>query len=192
MSRSRIIGAGLAAVVAAMLIGCQQPQVDMAEMVKAPPRPAELDRLDMLVGAWEGTAEMKVVGSDEVVTSKGVETISWDADKWVLLSHFQYAMGDDEEMKGLEIWTWDAKAGKYRIWSFDNSGYCESGTATYDEETRTWHFKGKSRSTVTGESFVGKGSAQMVDDNTQEWNYTIWDGWKLRKLMEFKGTSRRK
>lgn len=191
MSRSRVIGAGLAAVLAAMLMGCQQPQAEMAEMMKTPPRPVELDHLEMLVGTWEGTAEMKVMGSDEVMTGEGVETISWDADKWVLVSHFEYKMGDDE-MKGLAIWTWDAKAKKYRTWSFDNGGYQESATAKYDQETRTWHFKGKSGNTVTGKKSVGKGSSQMVDDDTQEWNYTVWDGWKLRKLMEFKGTSHRR
>ncbi|HUU99207.1 MAG TPA: hypothetical protein VM487_26030 [Phycisphaerae bacterium] len=190
MSRSRIIGAGLAAVLAAMLIGCQQQQVDMAEMMK--PRPAELDQLEMLVGTWEGTAETKVAGSDEVMTGEGVETYSWDADKWLLVNHFEYKTGDEGEMRGLAIWTWNAKAEKYRIWSFDNGGYCESRSATYDQETKTWHFKGKSRNTVSGEKFVGKGSSQMVDSDTQEWNYTVWDGWKLRKLMEFKGTSHRK
>ena len=191
MSRSRGIGVGLAAVLAVMLMGCQK-QIDMAEMMKTPPRPVELDQLEMLIGTWEGTAEMKVAGSDEVMTSEGVETYSWDADKWVLVSHFEYKTGDENAMRGLAIWTWDAKAKKYRTWSFDNSGYQDSATAKYDQETRTWHFKGKSRNTVTGKSSVGKGSAQMVDDDTQEWNYTVWDGWKLRKLMEFKGTTHRK
>ena len=192
MSRSRIIGAGLAAVLAAMLIGCQQPQSDLAEVMKPPPRPAELDQLDMFIGTWEGTGEVKAAGSDEVVTSEGVETYSWDADKWVLVSRFEYTMGDEDDMRGLAIWTWDAKAKKYRIWSFDNGGYCESASAKYDQDTKTWHIKGKSGNTVTGEKFVGKGSYKMVDADTQEWNYTVWDGWKLRKLMEFKGTSHRK
>jgi len=190
MIRVRFVGATVAALLAVLLVGCQKP--DLSEMMKLPQRPAELDRLDRLVGTWEGTAELKMAGSDEVMTSEGIETASWDADKWLLVSRFEYEMGDEGKMKGTGVMMWDAKAKKYRIWSFDSLGECESGTATYDEETKTWHFKSKGRNLLTGETYVGKGTSKAVDDDTHEWQYTMWDGWKFMKFMEMKGTSRRR
>lgn len=190
MIRTRFVGASVAALLAAGLVGCQQPEIKLADLLKAPPRPAELDQLEMLVGTWDGTAELKMTGSDEVKTSKGVETVSWDADRWALVSHFEYA-ADEDKVTSVGIWTWDAKDKKYRFWSFDNLADCESGTVTYDEQTKTWHFKLKGRNAVTGETYVTEGTSKMLDSETQEWDFTFWDRWKLRKFMEIKGTSRR-
>jgi hypothetical protein len=190
MMQLRFAGTGLGALLAVALVGCQKP--DLSEMMKRPQRPAELDRLDSLVGTWQGTAELKVAGSDDVMTSTGTETVSWDADRWMLVSDFEYEMGDNGTIRGMGVTMWDAKAKKYRLWSFDNFGECESGTMTHDEETKTWHFKSKGRNLVTGEKYVGEGTSKMVDGDTQDWNFTIWDGWKLRKLMEISGTSQRK
>jgi len=192
MIRNRYVGAGLTALLVALLVGCQPPKIDLSEMMKPPPRPAELDQLEMLVGRWEGRAEMKVVGSDEVLTSTGVEEIGWEADSRLLVSRYEYTTAEEGRMTGLDVWTWDPKAKKYRYWGFDNHGYYGIGTATYDEDTRTWHFKGKSYEPATGEKYVGEGTSKMVDDDTQDWEFSIWDGWKLQKFMEFKGTSRRR
>jgi hypothetical protein len=181
----------LATMMLATLVGCQQPKTDLSEMMKPPERPAELDRLEMFVGTWKGVAEMSVPGSDEVMTSKGVETMGWDADKWLLVSHFEYGAEGESPTRGVAIWTWDPRAGKYRVWTFDNHGYCEEGSATYDEDTGIWRFKTKSRSQVTGREFSGEGKLKMADDSTMDWDWTVWDGWKLRKLFEMKGTTRR-
>ncbi|MCK4343542.1 MAG: hypothetical protein KAY37_17655 [Phycisphaerae bacterium] len=67
-----------------------------------------------------------------------------------------------------------------------------TGTATYDEDTKTWHTKAKTRYLTTGETTVSEGTAKMVDDNTLEWQHAEWDSWKLKKYFEMKGTSRRK
>jgi hypothetical protein len=190
MIRVRFVAAGAAALLAALLAGCQKP--DLSEMMKPPQRPAELDRLEMLAGDWEGAGEMTAEGSDQIMTFHGAETMSWDADRWLLVDNFEYEMGDKGTMRGMGVMMWDAKAKKYRSWSFDNFGESESGTATYDEETKTWHFKSKGCNLVTGESYVGAGTAKMVDGDTQDWNFTIWDGWGLRKLMKISGTSQRK
>ncbi len=42
----------LAVFAAAIIVGCQQPQMNMADM-KPPPRASELDKLDAMVGNWE-------------------------------------------------------------------------------------------------------------------------------------------
>lgn len=193
MIRTRFAVAGVAALLAVGLAGCQQPEIKLADILKVPPRPAELDRLEMFVGRWEGAGEMKLVASDEVGTTRGVETVSWDADKWLLVSRFEYTTGDSEDkMVGVGIWTWDAKAKKYRLWSFDSFASFDTATATYDETNKTWHFKAKSRNLATGETCVGEGTLKMPDSDTQEWDFAIWDRWKLRKFVEMKGTSRRK
>lgn len=192
MTRTKFMVASVITLLAVGLVGCQQPETDLSEMMKAPPRPAELDQLDVLVGTWEGTAELKMAGSDEVMTSQGIETVSWEADKWLLVSRYEYQMGDEGVMKGLSVMTWDPKAKKYCSWGFDNYGYRGTATMTYDAATKTWHFKGKSANPLTGEKSIGKGSSVMIDDNTQEWSWTERDSWGLKTLMEIKGTSRRK
>jgi hypothetical protein len=192
MTQIRFASACVATLLVVVLAGCQAPKADLDELMKPPPRPVELDQLEMLVGTWEGAGEMKVAGADEVMTSHGVETTAWEGDKWLLVSRFDYSLGEQGKAIGVGIWTWDPKAKKYRLWAFDNYGYCETGTATYDEDSRTWRLKTKSRNPGTGESYVGEGTLTMPDDDTQEWEFTYWDDWKLNKCFEMAGTSRRK
>lgn len=188
MTRISFAGVTVTALLAVLLVGCQQPG---GMTMEAPERPAELNHLDMFVGTWEATGEATKPGSEETVKIHGTETVEWDADKWVLVSHYDYSIGE-KEMCGVDIMRWDPKAKKYCGWSVDNHGGTSTGTGTYDEATHTWHFKGKSHNPFTGKSHVGEGTGKMVDDNTQEWTWTRWDCWKLKKLMEGKSTSRRK
>lgn len=173
-------------VLGAVLTGCQKPS--MEDMMKPPPRPAELDRLAMFVGTWEGQGEMKMGGSDEVQVGKGVSTVKWDADNWVLIERGTFTMGDQTHT-GVGVWTWDAPAKKYRLYWFDSHGGTGLGTATYNEAANTWHVKYKGR--YGKMTTVGEGTTKIVDD-TMEWTFTEWDAWKLNKFMEMKGTSKRK
>lgn len=175
------------ALLALTLLGCHKP--NMEDMMKPSPRPAELDRLAMWVGTWEGQGEMKMAGSDEVVTGQGVSTMDWDAAQWVLVEHGTYTM-KDETHTGIGVWTWDAPAKKYRMYWFDSHGGTGLGTATYDAATNTWHMKYKGQ--YGKMTTVGEGTTRFVNDNTMEWTCTEWNAWKTRKLMEMKGTSRRK
>ena len=190
MTRFNLAGACLIASMIIGLTGCEKP--DLSEMMKPPPRPAELDKLVCWVGSWEGTMEMKIPGHDEVMTGSGTSTVTWEADKWLLLERFEGTMGDEGTMKGLGVWTWDPKAHKYRVWSFDTFGGVSEGTATYDEETSTWHMKAKSRYLASGQKSVSEGKVKMLDNDTMEWDFTEWDSLKLSKYMEGHGTSRRK
>lgn len=190
MTRARIAGPAL--VLAAAVAGGCHKGVDLSEMMKPPARPAELERLGMFVGTWEGTGEMRMPGSDEVLTGKGTSRYAWDADKWLLVERGEYMMGEHGPMLGMGIWSWDAKARKYRMSWFDNYGGIGSGTATYDEPTRTWRMKSRGYYSTTGHKSVGEGTIRMVDDATMEWTFTEWDSLKLMKFMEMKGTSRRK
>jgi len=186
----RISTMGFLAVLAG-LVGCQQKPVDLAEMMKPPPRPPELDRLNLLVGRWENTFEMKMAGSEKPSTGKGTSTASWEADKWLLVERFDVTMEGDK-VSGLGLWTWDPRAKAYRVSWYDSAGNTTSGKATYDDKNRTWQWRAKGYIAKTGQTTTSEGTMRFVDDNTMEWSGTDWDSWRLRKLMEGKGTSRRK
>ncbi len=182
---------GILAFLAGGLAGCQQPKMDLAEMMKAPPRPAELDQLNAFVGNWEGNWEMTMQGADKPLTGKGIDKFAWDADKWVLTEHMEGTM-DNNKMVGTGLWVWDARAKLFRYSSADNYGMIMTGTGRYDEKTRTWHMKGSSQDTVRGHRSVGEGTLKMPDANTMEWSWTEWDSLHLTKFMEMKGTSHKK
>ena len=172
------------------LVGCHKSGT--AAKMQPPVRPAELDRLEAFIGSWQGTAEIRVPGSDKVVTGSGVNSVTWEADRWVLVERSEGMVGDDSRFAGLQVWVWDAKAGKYRTYYFDNAGGISEGTVKYDDTTATWHMKWTNRNTTTGERTVGERTVRMPDDVTWEWDHTEWDGFKLVKSMEMKGVSRKK
>ena len=104
MIRSTFTAIAMLALLAGGLAGCQQPKMDLAEMMKPPPRPAELDQLNMFVGTWEGTFEMTMPGVDKPLTGIGTDTYAWDAEKWVLTGHTDGMMGK-HKMAGTALWT---------------------------------------------------------------------------------------
>lgn len=185
--RTLIVATGALALFAT---GCQPKDMNMEEMMKPPPRPAELDLLNMWVGEWEGEMQMTMPGSDEVMNGTGTSSSRWAVDNRAVIEDFTGTMGESGNYHGHGIWTWDAKAKRFRGYMVSNFGEWGEMTARYDEETKTWHFKGKNH-TPDGTS-VSEGTATMVDDNTMKWEHTEWDGLKLVKYMEMSGTSRRK
>ncbi|MCC7291014.1 MAG: DUF1579 family protein [Phycisphaerales bacterium] len=172
------------------ITGCQQKAASMEDMMQPPPRPAELDKLNVFVGTWESTGEMRMAGSDEVMQHKGTNTVSWDCDNRVLFERFEASMEGESPFKGIGVWSYDSGSGRYRIYWFDSFGSTNTGWATHDEKTDTWHFKGQGN--MGGKTSVIEGTARMIDKNTMEWSHIEWDSWKLKKMMEMKGTSRRK
>lgn len=171
------------------LAGCQQPSLD--EMMVQPPRPAELDRLNAFVGTWECTSEAKMVGSGETMPGRGTSTVTWEADKWLLVERSDNTVGaENTKYASLCVWSWDAGARKYRVDFFDNFGGGGSGTATYDEAQQTWHMAVKTN--YGGQSGWSVGTARFTDPNTMQWEHAEWDSLKLTKYLEMKGTSHRK
>ena len=49
------------------MVGCGPKEIDMSEMMQAPAKPAELERLQAFVGTWEGSWTTKMMVSDEVM-----------------------------------------------------------------------------------------------------------------------------
>jgi hypothetical protein len=178
---------GLAAM---FLVGCSGGM--SAEELKdmRPQRPAELDKLNSLVGTWESTWTMKPAGKAEPMTGKGTSTIAWDVDKWCLVEKGNYEMADMGPMQGLGVWTWDAKAHTYRNWWFDNWGTAGAGTSKYDENTKTWNMRGTSRGAMGRTSY--KGTMKLVDDKTMQWTWKEYVFLGLIKVFEGEGTGKKK
>lgn len=176
-----------------VMSGCAEKQGEMNMDAMTPPaRPAELDRLDAMVGNWEGTFEMKMAGSDQVMKGKGTSTIGWEAGKWILVERGEYTMGDKgDKMQMLGLWMYDAESKSYSTFWGDNGGGLEHGRATYDEATHTWNVKSSGDSPMFGKS-RSEATVKMVDKNTMEWKGTVWNSWKTKKLSEMTGTSKRK
>jgi hypothetical protein len=174
-----------------LLVGCQQPKMTWEQMWEQPDRPAELDVLNQFVGTWQQTAHMECKFIEGPYDGTGVGTAKWDADGWALVWHFDYNAPDGSVMRGVETWVWDAKAKKYRTYALDNYGYMMQGTAKYDADTRTFKSSWKGRNLLEGKTTKGSGTMRFIDDNTVEWDFSMWDGWHLVKIMEMSGTMTR-
>ncbi len=189
MNRIVVGAVSLVGVSLMALAGCQRPPMDM----KPPQRPAELDELNVWVGRWESTGECRMGDSPEAIACSSSNTVTWEADRWILVERFEGKMGDEEHVcRGVGVYTWNPKTRQYESWWFDSHGGVGKGTWRYDANTKTWTAKAKSQNPVTGMSSVGEGTVKMPDNNTIEWTWTEWDSLKLNKFMEMKGTSRRK
>ena len=171
--------------------GCLTPRFDL-ETVKQliHNRPEELNALNMLVGRWETTGEVKMIGMDEPIQTKGTGYAEWECDGRILVDRSEYDMGVMGPMSGVSIWTWDAAKKQYRMRWYDSFGETAAGTARYDEAARTWHFKNRGRSSLC--NVISKGTIKWIDENTLAWTYDQWDAWGLLKFSTMKGTSQRK
>ncbi len=172
----------------ASVTGCMRPSdAEIAEMMKQPPRPAELDRLDSMIGSWEGDAEITMF--DKTTTSQGRNTSRWAADEWVLIEEFEHDMGDGNMEKGVMMMWWDDHAQKYRVTSATNYGGFGTGTVTYDDKTDKFNWKMKERSR-DGHSMTSTGTSKMIDDQA-EWQWSVSVP-LMGKIMDARGTARRK
>ena len=194
MSRKFITQSCLVAVVSAMLFGCQSQKINMEEIMKPPPRPAELDQLDMFLGAWEGMAQIKFAGSEEVMEHMGKSTYEWMPDKWIFVEKGEYDVGDGKTMYMTGYWWWDADEKLFQMSWVGSDGGVGTGTGRYDENTRTWTMKSKGMNPYNQFKTVGEGTAKFIDDKTIEWTWEeeIPSLLGAKEFMEMKGTSHKK
>lgn len=191
MSRKLNIQLGLVALTSAFLFGCQTHKMNMDEMMKPAERPAELDHLNMFIGTWEGTAEITMAGSDELMASKGKSTYEWSLDKWLLIERSEYEWGEGQTMHGMGYWWWDPDEKHFKMSWFDNDGGVGHGTARYDEKSKTWTMKAKSQNPYKPMKTIGEGTAKMLDDRTMEWSWEEEIPMLIgsRDFMKMKGTT---
>lgn len=176
--------------IAAAVSGCGQPQkMDMSAM-KPPERPKELDQLEPWVGNWTTSGEGTWEGKPMKAT--GTSSITWECDRMVLVGRGE----EDSEGMGkssmLEVYTWNPKTKRFNAHYFNSMGVESHGDMTYDANTKTHHITGKGPDPMTGKTTIFEGDSKMIDSNTYEWTWAMWDGWKIKKTGEGKGTMKRK
>jgi hypothetical protein len=163
--------------------------------MEKPAQPAEMKRLEPLVGTWTGTAEMvnppKMAKGDGPATApastmptsfEGASTMKYVLDGMAMRGEGWVDMGDGKRMNYVEYWTWDPRAKKYRTIMMSDWGEFGEGWATPDATGRNFTWTGKSQ---RGKS---SGTIRLTDDRTMEWNMTEKGP---HGKMQFKGTSRK-
>jgi len=170
--------------------GCL-PKMTVEELGSFQPvRPAELDKLDMLLGSWETAGEVEMAILDEIVYTSGTNEAKWSLDRRMIVDHAELDMGPLGKLTGFTVWMWDEAIGKYRMWWFDSMGEFAEGTVTYDESTRTWHIK--TSGSKYGYSTSGTGTIRQIDEDTLEWTWREGDAWGFVKLADMRGVSTRR
>jgi hypothetical protein len=190
MFQRKAVLAVLLGVVSAGLVGCM-PRMTLEQFkAEMPKRPAELDRLNAFVGKWQSEGEAKFAMLDEPLKVTGTCEAKWEGDKWYLVGHAVMKMDDMPETKGMEAWTYDVHAKKYRSTYVDSMGMMGMSESRYDEKADTWYMTATTFG-PWGQSQL-KGTLRFVNPDTMEWSMTEGMGCMgLMKVMEMKGTGKR-
>jgi hypothetical protein len=117
----------------------------MSFEVPAPDR--ELGRLTPLLGTWRSDAHtrLSVLGPGVPVTS--TERFSWLDGGYFLVSTYETVFGDEPAQRGVNYWSYDPDAERFRIIFFSNNGpFTEDGNR-YEGEVTDGHltFEGPAR-----------------------------------------------
>jgi hypothetical protein len=102
-------------------------KADRSTLAVPPPDP-QLRRLAPLLGTWrtEDQTQDSVLGPGVPVTS--TETFYWLDGGYFLVSTYETLFGEEPPQKGVNYWSYDTEAGKFRIIFFSNNGpYTEAG-----------------------------------------------------------------
>ena len=157
-----------------LVSGCAEPR-PMADLMARPSPSFELGQLSRLVGTWAGTANIVSPlpeGAPDLPTSmRGESSFEWTLDGMYLKGEGWHDMPGDQRMHFVEYLNWDAKAGKYRSWMFDDWGNRGEGWMTFDDDGKTGH----SQATMiapTGARTRAVGTMTFDDDDTVEWAFT--------------------
>jgi len=154
-----------------------------------PERPAALDELDRFVGSWAWEGTMKMTGLDEPLKVSGKSEVKWAGDKWFLQIQESASIQELGNSEGTRIWSYDAKAKKFRSSWVDSMGTTMQGTTWPDEKSGTWQFR------TTGYGSFGpstaRGTVRFPDPDTMEWDWQEFVICGLVKTVEITGTSKR-
>lgn len=171
--------------------GCMPRDMDLADMKAMMPPPApQLAELNRLHGDWTTSGTIQFIAAKDPLTTTGSNSAAWECDGRFLVDRSTYDMGPLGKMSGINIWTWDAGSGCYRLWWFDGFGESARGTASFDAKEKAWHIR--TRGTNGKCAVVSRGTIRHVDDNHLEWTWKQWDSWRIFKISEMSGTSTRK
>lgn len=193
MTPRRLVSLGSACLALTLLFGCQQNETTMQEAMKAPPRPAEMDMLGKWVGTWNGTGEMTMYTKEgpKPMNATYTERIEWICGNQFLLSRSDMNMGEGETMQMAAIFGWNKDEKEVHISEYMSNGDRSRSEMEYDKTAGLWKMEGHGKNPMTGQPTRSEGTMKMIDDNTIEWQFTMWDSWKINKVMEGKGTSKK-
>jgi len=178
------------------LAGCMQPQMPMGDFKQPDPAP-EMAKLAKFLGTWEGTAHFNDETADMMksMAPEGEEmpndfagggTYTWTLDGHFLKGTGWHEMGPDQKAQYVELWTWDAKEGKYKTWFYSDWGEYGTGTATWCEDNCLC--VKSTGSDPSGATMKGEGCMRFTDDKTLDWN---WSEKRGPAKMGFYGTSKK-
>ena len=154
-----------------------------------PQRPPELEKLNMLLGEWETTGEIRMAVLDAPIHTKGKNRATWSLDGRVVLDQAELDMGPLGPMTGMSLWTWDPQSKKYHMHWFDSFGETSFATVSYHAGSKTWRMK--ARGQKYGHSTAGHGTLRAIDADTLEWTWNETDSLGWINFAEMKGISRR-
>jgi len=133
-------------------------------------RPGELDRLEGLVGDWEGPTRVRVLGTDQILEGFGVRHFAWAIDRRYLFNTWKTHMGGGMgQIEALEIWTWDPSISRYRTWWFHSWGVFGTGIVTYNAQTGEFLMEGDERNSLDGKESRINTRVAGIDPNTISW-----------------------
>lgn len=182
--------AGLLMVTGALpLMGCAAHEVDFSTITQ-PARAGELDAFDAFVGSWTWEAEV-VNATGEGKCWTGTAEWRWSLDRRCLVGDL-HARSNLAGFDATGLWTFNPKTRRY-VWTMFNSwGYPQSGTAKYDDSTRTWTMRYRCVG-LDGTGSYGRYTMKVVDADTLEWRQREWaDPMYLILKMELRGTYKRR
>lgn len=190
MNRTRgLFSLGMVFVFVVLPSGCAAPNVDLSSFQR-PERPTELDAFDVFVGSWTWKAVTVTADRDGPKWS-GMAEWTWALDKRVLEGRMEARSGDTE-FKASGAWSWHPRRKEYIWWMFNNWGYPQEGTASYDRNSQTWTMKYQSVG-LDGTTSYGRYTMKVIGRDTLDWSVTEWaDPLHLVRKMEMSGTYTRK
>lgn len=172
------------------LVGCAKPEFTVEtfkQMIE--PRPAELDHLNVFLGTWEMTGEMKA-GDSKPMHGTWTVTGSWELDQRAMLVKYDGKIEGELVEKGVEVWTWNSGTKRYDIWGYSNFGFGGEGHGRYNAEKK--EFRVAMEHDMGGHKSRARGTMTIVDDKTVTWTHTGYDALGLFKQFEGCGTMKKK
>ncbi len=188
MRASRTITAFMIAIPVVSGLGCTARNVDLSQ-IDRPPRSAKLDAYEVFVGSWNWEAQM--LNADQKGKEwSGTAQWEWALDKRCLRGTL-VAKSQDHQFEASGIWSWHPTRKTYVWWMFNNWGYPQEGSATYDEQAKRWTMNYRSVG-LDGTKSYGRHIMTVVDRDTLDWRAEEWaDPLRLIKKMEMEGTYKR-
>lgn len=167
---------------------CSAPKVDFSQ-IKQPARATELDAYNPFVGSW--TWEAKLLNAEGADADwNGTAVWKWSLDNRCLIGDI-HSKSSRAEFMATGIWSWHPTKKRYMWWMFNNWGFPQDGTATYDAASKSWNMTYTSVG-LDGTKSHGRYHMTVVDDNTLSWEMTEWaDALHTIEKMTMKGTYHR-